>query len=388
MLLKILGSVLILSILIGCKNITSKGYFIYKGEIKIKLTEHARAKSYFPFYYECKDGEYLISINKTNNSIEIYDINKGELTNAIFYNKLNHFESGISSVYVHNFDSIFTISSWATNWVTLMDSSGRIKNQWRPGNFDCEGYPLKVDIFPAKYFNLYYYDNTLVLPLYPKGSNVASFKPPYSEFLNVKKKFQNMVIMKFNGDSLCPYDSIGKSPEVYDSNWYGGYQVTSTFNKDNNCLFSFASDDNLYLYSEQKLLKVIKSKSSYIEKFIVFDISKIRDQEYMSEYVSSTGSYMAILYDKYRNIYYRIVAHPQEYRLKNGQINQSSNRSYSVIILDENFNRLNEVYFPPKKYYFDNILVAKEGLLISNSHDSIPPVNKKYFSFSIFEYTK
>ena len=91
--------------------------------------------------------------------------------------------------------------------------------------------------------------------------------------------------------------------------------------------------------------------------------------------------YSTIVYDKYRNVYYRFVKHPWI----NPQIKRKPwEKPLSIIIFDKNMNRIGEslVDF---KYRLSLIafLLTEEGLLLREHND-----NEDEIKFGIFKLKK
>ncbi|MGW8124066.1 DUF4221 family protein [Roseivirga echinicomitans] len=81
-----------------------------------------------------------------------------------------------------------------------------------------------------------------------------------------------------------------------------------------------------------------------------------------NEYSLSTSDYNRIIYDSYRNVYYRIAyLRPSIDMLRLGQ----RTIDFSISILDENFIKIGERKFDGKIYRSSMILVGSLGLNIA-----------------------
>lgn len=91
-------------------------------------------------------------------------------------------------------------------------------------------------------------------------------------------------------------------------------------------------------------------------------------------YISQT-SYSHILYDAYRRLYLRLVEHP----LQGWSGKGSFCKPISVIVADMNGNVLSEsrIALPAEKFYYNNIHICKEGLVIALEN---PDENNIYFA--------
>lgn len=72
--------------------------------------------------------------------------------------------------------------------------------------------------------------------------------------------------------------------------------------------------------------------------------------------VKSNLQYKALLYDEKNNYYYRIVGHPiSQYKIESEDPVISQIRNYSIMVIDSNFNLVNEFAIPFNKYLIYNV---------------------------------
>ena len=100
------------------------------------------------------------------------------------------------------------------------------------------------------------------------------------------------------------------------------------------------------------------------------------------------SNYGNLLYDKYRDVYYRI-AFPQT-EIEDKQINtmelmRYGRKVFSIIILDNQFNIIGETLFPAYTYNSNLIFIREDGIYISNSHFMNPEFSDDILSFHKFE---
>jgi hypothetical protein len=145
-------------------------------------------------------------------------------------------------------------------------------------------------------------------------------------------------------------------------------------------------DPKIYLLTDDDSAIGYEAKSNYLNhEFPVFDSKHTTDRSYNDKFDIESGFYENIFYDPYRRLYYRIVTHPQKYINSDSTVNEYFDKSWSIIILNENFNILNEIAMPAKVYDFANIFVAKNGLFISNNNNNNKNLDKNYFSYTLYK---
>lgn len=97
--------------------------------------------------------------------------------------------------------------------------------------------------------------------------------------------------------------------------------------------------------------------------------------------------YNNLLYDPYREVYYRIAYPPStlDKGVRPMELVQFGRKNFSIIILDKDFRILGETLFPDNTYNPTIMLVRPEGLYISDSHYLNPQFNDDILSFRKFE---
>ncbi len=102
-----------------------------------------------------------------------------------------------------------------------------------------------------------------------------------------------------------------------------------------------------------------------------------------NELYRSSGFYTKILYDKYKDCYYRIVKHSQDNKNADNKLSQYLQSRWSILVLSSQFNVLKEAVFDDKIYDFDVIDVTRNGLLISRENPFSLSNNEEVLSFDL-----
>lgn len=157
-----------------------------------------------------------------------------------------------------------------------------------------------------------------------------------------------------------------------------------------NIIYSFGSDENIYITStENDLEKKIPIKSQYI-KDITPPKHRPEDIQEGIRKMSEIALYGNLIYDKYRDVYYRIAYPKTEIDNKeNGSdIWQFGRKLFSIIILDNEFNIIGETLFPEYTYISTLMFIREDGLYISDSHYKNSDFEENSLSFRRFELKK
>lgn len=296
---------------------------------------------------EKNDSIYVLVFNTYIGDFFYYDartgMSKGKMSTGLTdMDGMNVYNN--QNIYVHDYEKCVFYS---------LNDSGDVCDTLKVTFFEGKNIapPSRISIFNGVNFenNKLYYTTFSV----GEGDKGERFCGSILDFENNKETY------------IIPY------PKVYQmANWGGSmYRLGCTcFNTLQKLfLFSFPASHYLYVYDMKKNVtesfyagsKFVKGISSYSNNIDEpFD-----DNESIRHYISNS-SYGAIVYDKYRNLYYRVVEMPQ----KDGNDEFKNLKQLSIIILDESFNIVGETSFAEP--YGSTILVTPDGLLIPFVEDA------------------
>lgn len=269
-------------------------------------------------------------------------------------------------------DSIFVYNYWS-GILFLLDSTSTVVKRW---NILQHEKKYKYPLYPRTigYSPIILYNDDVIL----SGSN-------YGHVFKAEGK-DNPVSLRLNlRNGSISY--IKSYPEHYRKANFGSEHCKLVYHasgEKNDCiLYSFPMDHNIYYYSGKlDSIRAIYAGSKYVKNIKSADIpysKMIKDRKVGVSYYVSESTYADIVYDKYRNFYYRIV----EFPIKNWQINSRTFiKPFSILVLDHNFNVIGESeIINDKAYNRNNIHIVPEGLIIQkcNSDENI-------IIFSLFKF--
>lgn len=187
------------------------------------------------------------------------------------------------------------------------------------------------------------------------------------------------VIYDMAADSV--YNSDITWPALYkNGKWQDLFMYCKTLDDDKQrIVYSWEASDDLLIRQEEGLY-VRKAKSDYFKNAIRYDIGKSQEQNRIEN-----NHYTLVLYDKYRKVYYRYAIHGIPFKNSAGGENSHFDAPFSIIILDENFNKIGEVRLPGKTYLPKDSFVGEKGLYISNHNYRNEELPEDVMSFSVFQ---
>jgi len=325
------------------------------------------------YYHESKD--WLFNLNLSTNEIQMYDLEDKTLYKTLrFPVEGNKGVGRIFSFHIHNLDSIFLFQQFSPT-IILTDTSQVIRRE------------ITVQIpemhTPPFVHSTYFSSPAVVLDeaLVVKTRPADDYKQITNDVLS--KRHLTYKINLNNGETeLLPH----KYPINYLKDGYKLFDFSFAKGIDK-WVYSFHSDHNLY-YSDSMnaALIPVTAKSKYINGFQNFDVFGFREEHY--KYYASAPNYKSIIYDKFKNVYYRFCYQEIEVTSEEEIMKyRFLPKVFSILILDSDLNVIGETLFDKDKFLSDNVFITEEGVYLSKNHPDNPELTEDYLSFALFELT-
>jgi hypothetical protein len=321
------------------------------------------------------DQEYLFNANWATNSLQIYDLQDQKLAKELFFD----FEgpNGIGGLFgfkVQSMDSIFLFTAPFGSRFMMVDSEGEIKK--------------RIDYQIPEGLGSFFVHNAYMLspPVIQGGLLAANTR--FSA--NIREVTQALLSSKNIGIEVDLNTGESKRmahffPSDYLASGQKMMDLSRAQGKDK-IVYSFFGDHQLYYSSAFDLpLRPIQAASSYLENSMpVFQSDS--PSELILQYNLASSRYGSLLYDSYRNVYYRF-AFPTQADLTVEEIRELPNvpGPFVVMVFDENLKLLTEKLFEAGTYLPDNSFVGEKGLYLSINHPDNPQNKEDQMSFELVE---
>lgn len=355
--------VLLIFCFCGCK--TSQVELIKKEKIVIPITDDIEYQTNFLQYISDTDSNELLTFYNEKKLIYFDLIKKEKKFEVSLLNK-------VDALFVLSLDSIFIVPS-RTNDLILCDSKGVVLNKWNikdsiNDSIYFENYQVKVFIDKSSDLNVFFeLNHDLTFPEYYQYPKVLFLKITKYGKIVEKKKF-------------------AKYPENFINNEFLNFDCKFEIAKNKLFVIHYLKENYIYLYnSDLTLNEKIKFNSKNINEFIAITDEEKKDKSFYRIQQYERPFYWELFYDKYRDLYYLQAIHSQKYKNEDGTLNGYFDRSWSILVFNQDFELLDEIYMEPKKYLFKNMVVTKDGLLISNNVESNPEFDPNLLQFTFFE---
>ena len=338
--------------------------------ISFTLDKDTRSSIMTMFTYSDNNNEYLTFQNPNKNQILFYNLKSGVLDFKI--EPEIDGANGVAFIlgyYIHNLDSIF-LTTRSFEEISLINKDAILIDKFEYGK-TVDGIELqRFYSTTAIYTPITIQNNNIyIVP----GCNRFGEKNPVAASIDLKNKEVNHLPFEYPKFPGADNKNKRAGIEEHMSRCFDGEKF----------IYSFYFDENIYItdVNHKKINKII-AKSKYIDK-----VKYIDDYGRTSiEQGCEIPNYGNLIYDKYRNVYYRI-AYPEttlEKGIKGYELREYGRKNFSIIILDKKFNVIGETLFPDYTYNSRLIFVREDGVYISNSHYLNPNFNDDTLGFNRF----
>ena len=146
---------------------------------------------------------------------------------------------------------------------------------------------------------------------------------------------------------------------------------------------SFTGYDSIMVTDDLKQVRWYNGKSRHLNRMRpkVYEADSF---DWLRE-ATENPSYHNIMYDKYRDVYYRIVELPYELKPNESPFDEPRGREFSIIIFNKDFNIIGETKFPGNKYFYKMSFVGRDGLYISENNLANPEFDENKLVFACFK---
>ena len=183
--------------------------------------------------------------------------------------------------------------------------------------------------------------------------------------------------------------SLLNYPPIFEQNMKnlaGGHEFGYDYNYKHDCLVcSFYGYDSLMVVTDNmKNVRWYNGKSRYLKSIRPHLVEAGNLIKTLTQF-RENPLYTHVMYDKFRDVYYRFVEMPYELQPYDSPFDEPKGREFSVIILDKDFRIIGETKFPGNKYFYKMSFVGRDGLYISENNLANPEFDEDKLVFACFK---
>lgn len=307
--------------------------------------------------FEENDSLLLASYNEVFRDICIFDVKSGkEIRKIKFQNEgPNALANSVMGFLYYNSDSIFIYHTWLYH-LDLFNSKGELIRKYNLAELSPEEETpyVRPEIFPCPNSPIKKVGNKIILQGLggilptpnPKGLRKAT-----TLILDLEKntvKYDNEFPAVYGGDD--------------NKKWYPFYKMAAyDLTPQNEMIMSYLADENIEIYNIHTKQKQYFF-AGYSKDYEIRPASS-ESMADMTRSIFEQVQYNSIHYDRWNELYYRVLTLPVENY--NANEKEIPLRNLAVIILDKDFNKVGEYNIKEKSKIYSLIFVSPEGLHIN-----------------------
>lgn len=363
------------------KNADRSGSYLV-GTLNLPLDSVGNYEFYWVQYIDGENEGSLAVLNKVFNSLDFYDLDTETLEKRIRLDtdeKFGKFQP--SGFYYHNADSIFVYPHYTFDGTLMINAKGDMVNKISaPIPEQSENQHALNHISspssPSVYLNGKIHAGIASLL---SSSWHSGLSPDFKT---------NMTLDPFTGEIrfvqhlTYPEAYLGKATTDHHS------FLCRVLVENRYWIHSYPLMDSVLLYdTAYRYLGAKYAGSAFFEGFVELKRGTPHTEQY--QYVIQNSSYARILYDRYRNLFYRVVLIGRKLDPSRDTDSRDNSRNhFAVAVFDENFQKIKEVVFPPEKYFHYAAFVGKKGLYIPKINKDYVELSEDLVSYGIFDFTE
>ena len=360
------------------QSVSYKVELVKAGKKKsFELDEDTRYNAFYLWTFPDKKGkEYLSFLNYRTNQILFYDFNTcAQLFKIEMEKEGVHGVNQITGYYIQDFDNMY-ISSIGTEGLIKIDTTRKIKQKILYGSTD-EGYKIVPSYKPSSYPYIppVYIDGKLFVIQQAVDQIYSAEKTPITVTIDTINRAYEQMPFTF-GETLSDEHFKYQRDDKRFSREYNN----------ENFIYSFYKDESIYVTSiDHQAVRKLYGKSKFINKLKIEN--PLSDIKQDMRRVLEMAHYGDMIYDKYRDVYYRFV-YPEVELDPNRDYYQKvlfGRSLFSVIIFDKDFNIIGETLFPKDIYNSYVFFVHSDGLYISSDYQINFDQSEDQLTFELFK---
>lgn len=349
----------------SCKTNTSDSYN-YRNYIQASdsITLPFNSSQFTCDVFSESGKSYLFFSTKKLDTFAVYDISSRDLTLHVIRTK-----ASISDYKPVSLDTLLLVTN---NNKIIKYSLKDNKYKYYSFNYAPQHLGKNYTIASRKlFYSLEKSDTNYYIYALPSQQSSKYKNPRYYENFDL--------VFDLSSQVISVKQAIGKYPEYLKDNSYNNIAPYRSIGDSNEVLYSFRTDDSILVYKNGNYDFRYMGSSS-------FNMPEKTDEKNMTyfekrKYEIENDSYLSIQYDKFRKKYYRVMAKAVSFENEDGSTNDFFNKSWVIIISDDQFNNLREITFPPKLYN-PYLYIVEGGILIFKQNRD----DKKKFYYGLFTF--
>lgn len=325
-------------------------------------------------YVEDEKSGFFIVENKLKRELQFYSLEDKRKFKTLRLDSLLDVYGfpNIEGFYYHNKDSIFIFRKYTLSKILLVNEKLDDNHLIETGNTGMSNHTSRTRN------PIYFHDNKIYALVIP----YIDFSK--SEIFNEKVDLEYVIDLETKEEYFLPVDY----PDVYKGNSWGiSHSIPCRVLTDKNQLvYSFGTSPDVMVYDLESRNYFKKESELYTQyKVDPMNITDPKGNQNL-KYFIETDFFSDLFYDKYNEVYYRVLKKGIPYKNAQDEAEMWENKPTTILILDKDFKQIGDYELKPTiDYYVRDMFVGKEGFYISNVHPNNLNIVEDSIKFTLFK---
>lgn len=265
----------------------------------------------------------------------------------------------------------------------MVDGAGNILDKIKIWNYDKEAKGKMFENYCTSIFYSYYSSPAIIRDslLYFDQADVGYPRKP-EDWKSISMFAYADLHSGEVAKSALRYPSIFREEEEFAVKSYDpefSYAYTGK-----NVAMSFYQYDSIFVSSDFKHLRAYNAKSRYFPSIRPQLYNTYKDLLVWLQEEYLKPQYHHLLYDKYRDVFYRFALQPYQFPKGKLPTGEASGQEFSIIVLNNKYEIIGETRFPGNTYHYRMCFVGKKGLYLSLNNQENPCFDEDKLMFRCF----
>ncbi|OEK06371.1 DUF4221 family protein [Roseivirga misakiensis] len=354
------------------KASSQEGELVFKVDtVKVDIGDQI-SYTYFRFdTYEEEGRFYFVKYQGSQHALLFYDLEKRRLSKTIALEKAGPNGIGtLQNFHVHNLDSIFVFD--AGNMKVLSEDaevffSMNLFSQLPQGVLIDFASPESKPFYSSK-LNRVILENSL-----RRNATAEEKNQPFLAAINLESKSFELI-----GPQHAPFMKNAKVG-------YGSYQGISFTNHENLIFYNYPVSSKVYSYD--LLTKENKAFNGNVSSIPnqASEFKNAASQAFINAYRFETAIFYNIIYDPYKELFYRLhrTGKPYDPAVRN----TIQNTRFYVSVFGREMNFIKEIEVAQNTYSQYTAFVGPEGLFLNASFKEFPLLEEDKMIFHVYDFS-
>ncbi len=341
--------------------------------------DSARLSSYKPFsIYESKTDTIFIGYNKHLHALDLFSLPKEKFLYSIFLNKDGpNAVKRLKDILPFDLDSILVFEE---HELCFINRKG--VKIWKRG--------INMSIYDKSFDTLRLYAETKFKAVIGSSPNILqlevydftnSFKSRAFYFGNLEAEFN------IETGSLRLLNISYPIEYKHKNGNFGHLNFPSRITIGDTTIYGFPVIPRLVVLLPNGEKREVQIKSKFHSSDAELLPRKETDPIRLMAHMISSPIYDNLVYDPYRELIYCFFLAPIPYKIKDNTFNSFGDKPLSILVLDKNFNLLDEWVLSQKTYTNQLAFVTSRGLYILKGHYKYQGLSADTLKFDVFTIT-